>query len=181
MDTYTFITQLSLAWAWPIATVTIAFLLRTEVGNLLQNIKQLKHKDTEINFGREVSEAKALANEEKDLRPTENDIKTYKNELATLSPRGAIIEAWLNVEEGLKDFAKRHHIEVSKKEPFSIDRLMWHNIEYRDLGSGTIEMLSKLRKIRNEAVHLKDSNISADDAKEYVALANRIIRRIEEA
>ncbi len=178
MDTFTFITKMTEYLAWPIAVCILTFLIKDDIGKALANIRRVKHKGMEIDFGKELKEASQVASQSSELIQNKDE-DNKSNELATLSPRGAIIESWLKVEKSLQEFAKRHNINIDKQTPFRIKNILWHNLDYDVLGKGTIEMLERLRHLRNEAVHLQDSNINSEDAIEYRSLAMRVVHKIE--
>lgn len=181
MDWLTFISNLVESLAWPTAVVIIAIVLREEVGRLLSKISRIRHNDTEVEFRNELAAAKKEA--EKTLPNYKSTILNMRqtSELARLSPRGAIIESWLKIEEALLKYAKRHGIQVNKNKPFTIRELHFHTLDYGNVGKGVFEMLERLRRTRNEAVHLSDAQIEEELAAEYVELANRVIQRIDEA
>lgn len=180
MDTFTFISKLAEYLAWPIATCALVFMLKADIGKALSNIRKLKHKDTEIDFGKELKNTKSVAAQSDGL-PKADEISDGDHELALLSPRGAVIESWLNVEKALQEFAFRHGIETDPKKPFRVQNIIMHNLDYNVLGKGTITILESLRRLRNEAVHLQDSNISFDSAKEYESLSKRVIQVLQQA
>lgn len=181
MDTYTLISNLTSSLAWPIATVLIVHFLKEDIGKVLLKIKHIKHKNTEIDLGKEISETSKLAKKDPDLKLSAiTNESTLVDELATLSPRGAILESWLSIEKELDNYVVRHNIEKSGSKTFTLDEIAWHSLDYQGLGKGAIEILKKLRTIRNEAVHLQDSNIEPIHAKKYAALAKRMAQKIEE-
>lgn len=180
MDKLTLISKLVESLAWPIAICILAFMLKADLGRALSNIRKLKYKGTEIDFGKEMKDTSTVATQTGELKNI--DIPSdSSDELALLSPRGAVIESWLNIEKSLYEFALRHGIEVASKKPFRVQNVMWHNQDYGSLGKGTIEILERLRRLRNEAVHLQDSNISHESAREYQSLSKRVIQAIQMA
>lgn len=181
MDQLTFISQLVESLAWPVAVVVIAIVLREEVGRLLSKITRIRHNDTEVEFLHELAAAKKEAEKVLPNYKGTAYLISQSSQLAELSPRGAIIEAWLNIEGALLKYAERHGIKVSKNKPFTIRELHFHTLDYGNLGKGVFEMLERLRRTRNEAVHLSDAQIDEESAREYVELASRVIQRIEEA
>jgi len=178
MDIITLISKLVESLAWPVATCVLVFMLRADLGKALGNIRKLKHKDTEIDFGKEIRDASTAAAKAGELNSIDISSDSF-DELALIFPRGAVIESWLNVEKSLQEFAHRHGIEVDSKKPFRVQNVIWHNLDYGALGKGTIEILERLRRLRNEAVHLQDSNISHESAREYQSLSKRVIQAIE--
>ncbi len=177
MDSYTLISNLAGSLAWPLVTCVFIFTFKSDLGKIISKVQKFKHKDTEIDFGKELKETASRA---LDLPMDDTQNESF-NELAILSPRGAVIESWLNVESSLHEFAKKNGIEVDPKKPFRIKNMLVHVSEYKSLGENTIEILQKLRRLRNEAVHLKDSGISNASAKEYQSLSKRVIQAIKQA
>ncbi|MCW8965067.1 MAG: hypothetical protein OQK82_00055 [Candidatus Pacearchaeota archaeon] len=167
--------------SWPVAAIVISFVLRKELGNLLSKIKKIRHNETEVEFKEEIEVAKKEASKSlPESKPTKIE-RSRSVQLAELSPRGAIIEAWLNVEAALKEYAKRHGAQIDENKPFTIRALHFHSLDYNNVGKGVLNMLERLRRLRNDAVHLTDSEIETESAVEYIELANRVIYRIEEA
>ncbi len=180
MDTFTLISKLVENLAWPVSICILVFMLKADIGKTLNNIRKLKHKDTEIDFGKELKDTAIVASQTVGL-PESDSFDYGSSELALLSPRGAVIESWLSVEKELHKFALRHGIEVDPKKPFRIQDIKMHNLDYNALGKGTITILESLRRLRNEAVHLQDSNISPESAKEYQLLSKRVIQALQQA
>lgn len=181
MDVLTFISNIIDSIAWPIGITVVAISLRGELKTLLARTKRIKHNDTEFEFSEEIK----AASEEASTTLPELPIIGFKNakalELAKLSPRGAILESWLGIEEALNNYAKRHGLEIDEKRSFTIQNLMFHQLDYQQIGKGVLDMLHRLRKIRNDAVHLRDLDIEPESAMEFSQLANRVTQRIEEA
>ncbi len=152
--------------------IVLVILLRREISTLLNAITRIKHKDTEIDFTGSVIEL---------TRSTDTSTETVEPErkqLAQLSPRGAVLESWLRVEKSIQSYAQRHDRQIHENMG-SVDNLTYH-ILHTQIGRGTSEMLSNLKALRNEAVHLKDQDIDSNAAIEYEKLANRVIAKIEE-
>lgn len=185
MDNLTFISNLITALAWPAATIVIVVLLRGELASLLSRIKKIKHRDSEIDLAGEISEAAKDAEKVLNHAATE---KTPEEErigrLAEDSPRGAILDSWLSIEEAMSQYAMRHGIEsetLHSPPHRRIQNIQLHNLDVPTLGHGIIEMLDKLRRIRNDAVHRTDADITPAVAKDYAALAVRVKAKLEEA
>jgi hypothetical protein len=181
MDILTFFAQVIESVAWPIATVVILISLREEIHRLLLRTKRIKHNDTEVEFNDEVKAATVEASKSLPELPNSKSHNDKIIKLAMLSPRGAILESWLGVEEVLNNYAKRHGLEQTEKRPFNIQSLIFHELDNQQVGKGVIDMLQRLRKIRNDAVHLRDYDIEPSSAIEFIELADRIKLRIEEA
>lgn len=172
--------------AWPIAVIVIVILLRKQVTNLLARITKITHKDSEIDLARDVQVALSSADNalgrvsEAGSDPERERI--YR--LAADSPKGAILDAWLSVEEAMGDYERRHGIEqTDSHRPLyhRIQSIQWSNLDNPTLGQGVLQMLDKLRRIRNDAVHSTDSDITSDTARDYAVLAARVKSKLEEA
>lgn len=178
MDWLTFISEVIQALAWPLTVVVIVFILRDELSRLMHNIKRFRHKDTEIDFEqslREISAEIALDNNDEARSPEQPD------DLAILSPRGSIIESWLRIEGALIDYNQRHKItardNIDKSDRTEILQILDRDI----LSKSSIHALDKLRRLRNEAVHMTDSGISTSAANKYRQMANRLVAEIKNA
>ncbi|MGF2734483.1 hypothetical protein [Marinobacter sp. DUT-1] len=186
MDFLDFTAATIKALAWPIAVVVIVILLRAEVANLLARITKIKHKDSEIDLAQEV-EAAAISADKALGAVTEADSDSERariNRLAEDSPRGAILDAWLSVEEAMTDYEKRHGIEYANSHTaphHRIQSIQWNNLDTPALGQGVLQMLDKLRRIRNDAVHGTDSDVTPETARNYADLAARVKAKLEEA
>ena len=61
MSYLVFIAALIGALAWPAAVIAVAVMFRASLGSVLLDLTRLKYKDTEIDFGRELSQIEAQA------------------------------------------------------------------------------------------------------------------------
>ena len=182
MDNLTFVVELVKALAWPVGIIAIALILKNPIIELLKQLKSLNVKGVHFDFGKEVSSVAKEASgklPETIAEPTEKIQKTM--ELARLSPRGAVLEAWIDVESALKTAARRHALIDDTISPFN-DRHVIFQLEMDTrIGKGAVEMFEKLRQLRNDAVHLKENSIDSNSAVEFVNIANRLVRSFEEA
>ena len=185
MDTLTFISNLVSALVWPSLLLGIMMLFKSEVANLLGRIKKIKHKGSEIDLAEEISDATKSADKvlsESGLNSTPEQERIRK--LAQDSPRGAILDSWLSIEEAMVNYLIRHGVigVDSNKPHYNLaQKIRMHNLDAPTLGQGIIEMLDKLKRIRNDAVHQTDADITTEIANEYTALAIRVKAKLEEA
>ncbi|QFT54589.1 hypothetical protein [Microbulbifer sp. THAF38] len=161
---------------WPVCIVIIVLVLKSEISHLAKKVSRISHKETQIDFNAAVKNASfSLETEELNTKITVSD------ELSDLSPRGSVIESWLRVEDAVRGYNLRHGIDASKEKPFRSSLAAMNSIHYDSIGKGTLQMLESLRRLRNEAVHLSDANISAVSAKEYRVMADKVISALEMA
>jgi hypothetical protein len=165
------------ALAWPAAAVWISYLFRGEIRGLASRVSHLKYKDVEATFERELktAEEKAESIQQKGkegLPPPELVSKLEQlQRIADVSPRAAIMEAWLLIENaagqsGFVQGAARPRINPM----LFVDWL----IREGKLSSDSVELVVALRDLRNKAAHLPDFSVSRDEADRYMRLAVKI-------
>lgn len=163
--------------AWPVAVVWIAYLFKGELRSLLHRMSQLKYKDVEAKFeiGLTEAEAKALSIERVVPQlPQRQEITSKLDSLrriADVSPRAAIMEAWVLVEEaaGKSGFVQGAAIPRINPHLF-VEEL----VRLGKLPKGSDSLLDQMRKLRNQAAHLPDFSLNQDEADRYLQLAARM-------
>lgn len=163
--------------AWPAAVVWIAYLFKGELRSLLHRMSQLKYKDVEAKFesGLAEAEAKVIAIERSSPSALPRPEITSKLELlrriADVSPRAAIMEAWVLVEDaaGKSGFVQGSTIPRVNPDLF-VDEL----VRLGKLPNGSDSLLLQMRRLRNQAAHLPDFSLNQDEADRYLQLAARM-------
>jgi hypothetical protein len=181
MDTLTFIAQLIATLAWPLTVLACLVLLRKPLANLIPLLRTLKYSDFELQFGREVAEAKEAAEAIALGKTTSRTVGESRGQvweelirLASSRPRTAIREAWRQVEAALNSLAKSRNLEAAPSAwsmPMVLGALM--------LNAGIItdaqySMLNRLRRLTSEAERAPVDTLAADDAVAFVELALRL-------
>lgn len=175
MDIYLFIVEMTKTLAWPIASLVIVFLIKDKLEVVLSSIKSFKYKDIEATFAKGVSDVSTSAQASIELEGNKHE-ETSK--LVSISPRGAVLESWLSVEKAMRSYLDRYGHNDSPPDERHISIV---NSDYTTIGQGVFEMLHELRKLRNQAVHLTDSQINEETAKKYSVLAARVASKLDEA
>jgi len=181
MDSLTFISQLTDSVAWPISVIIIVIILKKPIIKLFSNIKRFKYKDAEFDFEKAIYEVSTDSE-------TSTPISNSQLKLIELSPRGAIIESWLELEEVIvrereKTGASKTRPGGLEGKPVAVDPLTMaqHLMMFGKLSSSSYERFQKLRKIRNNAVHLTDDVIGTDEADAFVRLVAELKLEIKNA
>jgi hypothetical protein len=177
MDRLTFISNIVSAMAWPIAAVFIIFILKAPIVDLLRNIKRFRYKDAELDFKSAITELKEEEPRSgKQIALAENQLKLVK-----LSPRGAILEAWLELEETLACAAEKEGVARTRAggvsgKPVPLDPSTFAKLltESSRLSASSYDRFQKLREIRNKAVHLTDDVINQNDAEAFIRFVAEI-------
>lgn len=163
--------------AWPVAVVWIAYLFKGELRSLLHRMSQLKYKDVEAKFEIGLAEAEARASSIEHAVPQlaqRPEIITKLESLrriADVSPRAAIMEAWILVEDaaGRSGFVQGATVPRINPHMF-VEEL----VSLGKLPKGSDSLLDQMRKLRNQAAHLPDFSLNQDEADRYLQLAAKM-------
>lgn len=163
--------------AWPVAVVWIAYLFKGELRSLLHRMSQLKYKDVEAKFEIGLAEAEAKVSSIEQSSPSLSSRPEITSKLESLrriadvSPRAAIMEAWVLVEDaaGKSGFVQGAAIPRVNPHLF-VEEL----VRREKLPKGSDSLLDQMRKLRNQAAHLPDFSLNQDEADRYLQLAARM-------
>jgi len=166
--------------AWPVAVIWITYLFKGELRSLLHRMSQLKYKDVEAKFeifenGLAEAEAKVIAIEKSAPSALPRPEITSKLELlrriADVSPRAAIMEAWVLIEDAAEKSGFVQGTAISRVNPhLFVDELVrLGKLPYR-----SDALLVQMRRLRNQAAHLPDFSLNQDEADRYLQLAARM-------
>ncbi|MBN2595375.1 MAG: hypothetical protein JXR82_01155 [Marinifilaceae bacterium] len=194
METKEFILGLIKALIWPVTILVIILLLRKQIKNLLNQLKSFKIKDAEFNFEKEIqavkSQAKALTKQDNTDKTIDDYIqredKKLKRliELAELSPRGAILETWIELEENILEAGERN-LTGCTAAPSNINKNSTHGKIMKDfnergfISNHYLELYYGLKRIRNEAVHVQDKELSYQVCIEFINMAFELKRKLK--
>lgn len=179
MDWLTFIAELIKTLAWPLTVLAILILLRKPLVGLIPLLQRIKYKDFELEFGRQVREVRAEANEE--LPPPQKPKAMIPQapdpilELARVSPRAAVTEAWRQVEAAALDAAQRNNVPLKYREAVSPVRVIRALEKAEVVDPAPMAIFHDLRALRNQAAHAPEFALSTEAVIEYVDLARRLI------
>jgi len=172
MDALTFIAEVVKATAWPLTVGIMLFFLRKEIAYILRYLQKLKYKDFELEFSRQMDK---IRKSEVAAKPKPNNIVDEKknriHSFIDISPRIAILEAWLEVEKaavehttGLK--ALYEGVQLS---PSQLARYL---VRSEILDPEKAKIYNKLLALRNMAVHSTDDVVlPRHEVIEYIELA----------
>ena len=165
--------------AWPMTVLILVLLFRKEVRGLAGRLSTFKYKDVVAKFEKELREAEKAALEvTPEIKGEQAESSDQEFELANLgrlervaevSPRAAISEAWIEVEQAARQLASKvgdtGRVESS---PYRLAKFL-SSRGVLDESAGAF--YNQLRTLRNEAVHKPDFVIEPDDAQRYLELA----------
>lgn len=175
MDWLQFIAAMTASLAWPIALIAVFLIVRRPLMARLPDLESLEWKDFRFRFGRRVHELatqtrQALVDTEAASAPP-LDGERHRLQLAEISPRAAILEAWIELEGAAATALKQRGADVTRQELQQPSRLADALVTAGLLGGAQAGLLSELRRLRNAAAHASDPKITADTAREFVGIA----------
>jgi len=187
MDVLTFIAKLVEALAWPLVVGGMLLYLRKELPTILLSLRKLKFKDVEMEFG---EAAIALAVETRRVVPSpkldvkvigepENRAAERLDAIAELSPRAAILEAWLMVEAAAANLIRKNGLSNLGSTP-GPQRIKEGLRRAEVLTPPQENAFEHLRRLRNEAVHVPDAQFTAAAVSSYVESALAMAAYLED-
>ena len=173
------------------AVAFIVYLLRHPIGNVIGSLRKLSYRGAEAEFGRSLDKAETAARQAEIPQTTAQLSASASNwentsagwgestSLADVSPRAAVIEAWLRLEREVLELAQIAGIDLGTRR-LSIVALVKQLQEQGVVDPTVAEVIEQLRRARNVAVHERTYTVSPGDAAEYVQLAERVAATLRE-
>ena len=194
MDWLTFISSVVGSLAWPVAAITVIFLLKKPLGALLPNLRNLKYKDLELDFGTELKKAEEKAKQVLPAatkpkaitkQPKERDSYQILKEAERLFeefPEPAVALAWTAVEVELMDAILRTASSPDYPPHNSALKNAMYLKEAGYLGEDKIDLIKRMVNLRNIAVHGHKGlgPVTVDDAREFIALTEWLVKDLKE-
>jgi hypothetical protein len=168
--------------AWPVAAIAAFYILKNHVTALFPFVERLKLKDFEVEFRKSVQELSAQSSAELAAPNMDEEAFVPRNRLyslAEISPRSAILEAWLQVETAAAD-AIQNLDPILGSKVAGIPPLQLGNQLYRReiISKNQLMIFNRLRELRNRAVHIGDVTFQLDEVSEYISLASSLASQI---
>lgn len=172
---------------WPGAAIAILLILRRHLSGIFVALKSLKLPGgVELELYdrfkelREQAEAAKLPIPETATQVDDEDRKFLR--MAEDYPPAAIMQTWIELEKAIADtsaaYARPTHTATSRP------RLLRDGLrdlrEREVLDAATLEVIERLRRIRNDVVHAKKEAVTPGEALEFQELAKAVTRRLQE-
>ena len=164
--------------AWPSVVLFVVFILRKPIKALLPFVENIKYKDFEVKFRKELDQIKEEAKEAGIEFETEINEKTYIYKLIEVSPTSAILESWKELE-----VSARKKVEELAPRDTTFRNLLQRPIAYLEYTGALVPFTAKtvrdLQSLRNQAAHSTELKLTKEDAIEYLSLSNGVLKQIE--
>ena len=162
--------------SWPLTTLVIALTFKGELSKILTRISKIKYKEIEASFGKELTlieeaidkNTNLISENNKSLREKFTQVFERIFEIADISPRACISEAWREVEQATINLLKSNgddpkNTQLSKRfrEILTANNYPW----------SLYEDYKNLMALRNKAVHANDAEITKSESERF-ALAS---------
>lgn len=179
--------------AWPVAVIFIVFMLKKPLSALLPMLRNLKYKDLELDFGKEL---KKVEDKAKLVLPAETKPKIIKEKpkernsaqiikeaerLFEEFPEPAVALAWSAVEVELMEAINR----TASSPDYPPHNSALKNAMYLKnagyLGEEKIDLIKRMTNLRNIAVHGGKGMglVSVDEAREFIALTEWLVKDLK--
>lgn len=173
-----FFAEIVKAVAWPTTVIFLAYLYRAPLLKLLPRIQRFKHKDTEIEFGREVAELQKKSSPLLQAPRRSDEIRRFFElerakitELIDIEPRSAIMKAFRLLESSAAQAVAKFFPDLDTKEIIGPTKF-GHLLKNKEIFSeADFDFFMQIRKLRNKAAHMDDFQLSADVATRYCDIA----------
>ena len=187
MDWLTFISKVIEALAWPSVVTGLLLYLRKDLPRLVTSLRKLKFKEMEVEFGEaakkvavETSAAVPLPGPDTKLAGgSERDVERQLLSIADLSPRAAILEAWLRIEAAAVAVIRKHGITTLNATPGPL-RLREGLEQVGVLTPPQVAAYDSLRRLRNEAVHTPEAEFTPTAVANYIQAALSMAAYLED-
>lgn len=185
MDWLTFISKLIGDIAWPVAAFAVVLLLREQIGAMLAVVSKVKVSSVEFEFDRklEIAKEEALAALPQPTAPSADSslsiIDPQLLKLTEVSPRAAVMEGWRHVEAASLRAARA----LLPEGTFTNQTFNFRAIRIIEksgaLPENVVDLMRRLRSLRNDAAHAADFALTVSSAIEYLHLAARVVSHLE--
>jgi hypothetical protein len=171
-----FIASLVHSLAWPAAVAVAVIVLRRPIGAALgRGVRRLRAGPVEVEFDQELAEVREELRRSPELTAEPSALGNLGEELARLaelSPRAAVLEAYIRIEVRLTELLADTGMDVPRLTGRQLARLARNQGLISDETLAAIDGLSVLR---NLAAHTPADDIGAKRARDYLALADAVL------
>jgi len=175
MDVFEFIAVVIGSLAWPVAVVILVLLLLKPIKELIVQMQSFRAAG--FGGGIEAEFARGAEGVQKQIREAEEagivSIEAPVGEsaverfsaLAEVSPRGAVLEAWMMLENDLKEAS----VETAPPNLHNTNIIARGLVDANKLPLFVVPWISDLSVLRNRAVHATDADLSRKIVRNFLS------------
>jgi len=164
--------------AWPFVVLVLVLILRKPIKGLIPLIENIKYKDLDIKFRKDLDQIEENVRESGVEVNQEIDKTSEIYKLAELSPASVIIQSWKELENAARDKVKQFAPQNEKYRNILSRPVSY--LEYTGaLPPSTAQAVRELQLLRNQAAHSVDFKVSQESAINYSLIAKTILKQIE--
>ena len=178
MGALEFIAQLVGSLAWPLVVLCVAVAARREIRDLIRSLRRLTYGDFAAEFRRLEETSERIAESPTVALPAPRTADELVDDLLTVSPKAAVVEAFRAVERSIVDAAERHGmVESGRRSVTNVIRDLGRRITVPPEVQGIFD---DLRTVRNRLVHSDVEDVSPDDARRYIGFARTLASKMSQ-
>lgn len=170
MSILEFVASIISSLAWPMLVGFSVYILRAPAGKLIARISKFKYGELEAEFREVLDDIKPIESKVSERAQLEQreSVSIDLEELADVSPRAAVMEAWILVEKATVEFCEADYFPLSRISYQGLFRASKEkNLDIEHLQTAYQEM----RSLRNKVAHASDFDIKPGTARDYVKAA----------
>jgi len=186
------------ALAWPVTVVVLAALFRNPLCDLIRLVRSVKYKDFEFQIEDSLKKvADAIGTQPSPTPQTGTATPAappasitqigkveatggLNMDLAAVSARGAILEAWIAVESAGRRALQRYPMRDGNKVDGSTLPFDQFLRKRGELDDDTYDSIQEMKRIRNTVVHAPEGYIpGTDQARSFISFANKLITKLD--
>lgn len=166
------------ALAWPVVALIVLGILRRPLLRLVEILRTVKYGDLHFEFKKgmdQIAEDAALALDASEP-PRTLDRADPLVQLASISPRAAVIDSWIRLEAAGVNCLRRRGVKVASHK---LGEMAAGLVSGGFLTPAQGQLMLRLRDLRNVAAHAADFDLDQGDAVQFGMAAARLARAIE--
>jgi hypothetical protein len=178
VDNYQFVASLVSSLAWPVAVVIVAVVFRSPISEMIGRLEHVKSPLFEgwVKVAEEAHVALATIHPTAATPGKRGSLTEKFSDLAAISPSGAVMTAWIEVEEVLN--AKILAAGVAEDKRMYVPR---SDVALRAglISEQTAIAIRKLKDLRNFAAHHRADALDREKALDFLAMADAVVFGIQ--
>lgn len=178
MDWLEFTSQMTSALAWPVLTVVIVLILRTQIVKMLSDValKRIKAGPFEAEWDRVLASTESQVNQ---VAIGEDPPRVIEGELAQdvrVAPAVAVLEAFSTIERQLRDIIGGRESTSGRGAVMLAKMAVKHEL----ISDASLRSIQGLSVLRNLVAHGSAQDVTSEQAEEYLVLADAVLYALQE-